>query len=170
MVIPFSEEQRYCGDCGSEMEVIGKEFVRREFRFTPAKGEVSNIYCETAKCLECSTASAMARNIQFVKARVPEALISHSYASAFAVAWVMYQKYANSMPLYRQEQDWKQMGVLLSRATLANWIIYCVGNYFIPLYDYFHRELLKRHLLMADELCRALHNSSYEKYYVMQRK
>lgn len=133
------------------MEAIGKEFVRREFRFTPAKGEVVNIYRETAKCPKRSTASAMERNIQFVKANVPEALIPHSYASASAVAWVMYQKYANSMPLYRQEQDWKQMGVILSRATLANWIICCSQNYFSPLYDYFHRELLKRQFLMADE-------------------
>jgi Transposase IS66 family. len=62
----------------------------------------------------------------------------------------MYQKYANSMPLYRQEQDWKQMGVTLIRATLANWILYCVGNYFSLLYDYFHRELIKREFLMAD--------------------
>ena len=150
-VIPLSDDQRHCADCGSDMEVIGREFVRREFRFTPAKGEVVNIYRETAKCPRCSTASALARNIQFVKANVPEALIPHSYASASAAAWVMYQKYANSMPLYRQEQDWKQMGVLLSRATLANWIIYCAGNYFRPLYDYFHRELVKRRFLMADE-------------------
>ena len=150
-VIPLGEEQKHCADCGAEMEVIGKEFVRREFRFIPAKGEVVNIYRETAKCPKCSTASAMARNIQFVKAHVPEALIPHSYASASAVAWAMYQKYANSMPLYRQEQDWKQLGVILSRAALANWIIYCARNYFSPLYDYFHRELLKRLFLMADE-------------------
>lgn len=151
VVVPLSEEQRHCADCGSEMEVIGKEFVRREFRFTPAKGEVINYYRETAKCPKCSTAPAMARNIQFVKANVPEALIAHSYASASVVAWVMYQKYANAIPLYRQEQDWKQMGVILSRATLANWIIYCAGNYFSPLYEYFHQELLKRQFLMADE-------------------
>ena len=85
-VIPLGEEQKHCADCGAEMEVIGKEFVRREFRFTPAKGEVVNIYRETAKCPKCSAASAMARNIQFVKAHVPEALIPHSYASASAVA------------------------------------------------------------------------------------
>lgn len=151
IVIPLSEDQRYCADCGSEMEVIGKEFVRREFRFTPAKGEVINYYRETAKCPRCSTEPAMERNIRFVKANVPEALIPHSYASASAAAWVMYQKYANAMPLYRQEQDWKQMGVTLSRATLANWIIYCSENYFSPLYGYFHRELLKRQFLMADE-------------------
>ena len=39
---------------GAEMEAIGKEFVRREFRFTPARGEVINIYRETAKCPVCS--------------------------------------------------------------------------------------------------------------------
>lgn len=150
-VILLSDGQRRCADCGSEMEVIGREFVRQEFWFIPAKGEVVNVYRETAKCPKCSTASAMARNIQFVKADMPEALIPHSYASASAAAWVMYQKYANSMPLYRQQQDWKQMGVPPSRATLANWIIYCAGNYFSPLYDYFHREILKRQFLMADE-------------------
>lgn len=150
-IIPLSEEQKYCTECGSEMKVIGKEFVRREFRFTPAKGEVVNIYVETAKCPVCAEAPAMEKAVQFVKSHAPDALIPHSYATASVVAWVMYQKYANSMPLYRQEQDWKQLGVMLNRATLANWIIYCATQYFGPFYDYLHRELLKREFLMADE-------------------
>ena len=150
-VIPLSEDQKFCTDCGAEMKVVGRKFVRREFHFTPAKGEVVNIYIETAKCPACSEAPAMERAVQFVKSHAPEALIPHSYATASVVAWVMYQKYANSMPLYRQEQDWKQLGVLLNRATLANWIIYCAAQYFKPLYDYLHRELLKREFLMADE-------------------
>lgn len=149
--MPLSDEQKYCADCGAELEVIGKEFVRREFRFTPAKGEVVNIYIETAKCPVCSEASAMEKAVQFVKSHAPEALIPHSYATASVVAFVMYQKYANSMPLYRQEQDFKQIGVLLGRATLANWIIYCASEYFAPFYDYLHRELLRRQFLMADE-------------------
>ena len=85
-VIPLSEDQRCCVDCGSETKVIEKEFVRQEFRFTPAKGEVVTIYHETAKCLRCFTVSAMARNIQFVKANVPDVLILHSYVSASAAA------------------------------------------------------------------------------------
>lgn len=123
-IIPLSEDQLHCDVCGAEMEAIGKEFVRHEFRFTPAKGEVVSIYRETAKCPVCSELPAMAKAVQFVKANVPEALIPHSYASASAVAWTMYQKYANAMPLYRQERDWNQMGINLNRATLANWIIY----------------------------------------------
>lgn len=85
--------------------------------------EVVNIYRETYKCPVCSTANAMAENIKF----------------------------ANAMPLYRQEQDWHQLGVDFTRATLANWIIYCADNYFQPVYDHLHRQLLQRKYLMADE-------------------
>jgi transposase/uncharacterized coiled-coil protein SlyX len=151
VLIPLSEEQKNCPDCGTPLEIIGKEYVRQEFQFTPAKGKVIRYYRVTAKCPVCSTQPAMARNIQFVKSHVPDALIPHSYTSASAVAWVMYQKYVNSLPLYRQEKDWNQMGVFFNRASLANWIIYCANNYFMPLYDFFHRELLKREFLMADE-------------------
>ena len=58
-VIPLSDGQKYCTDCGTQMKVIGRELVRREFRFTPAKGEIVNIYAETAKCPVCPEASAM---------------------------------------------------------------------------------------------------------------
>lgn len=86
------EDQRNCVKCGAELEPIGKEFVRHEFRFTLAKGEVINIYRETYKCPVCSTANTMAENIKFVKAHVPDALIPNSYTSESVVAWVMYQK------------------------------------------------------------------------------
>lgn len=60
-LISLPENQRSCDICGAELEPIGKEFVRHEFRYTPAKGEVINIYRETYKCLTCSTANSMAR-------------------------------------------------------------------------------------------------------------
>lgn len=79
----------------------------------------------------------------------------------------MHQKYQNGLPLNRQESEWKQLGVPLSRATLANWIIYCAENYLCHVYDYFHRQLRMRKYLMADELCRASHNSSYAEKFIM---
>lgn len=79
-------------------------------------------YREQIQNLLAQVDYAMEENIKFVKAAVPEALIPNSYASGSAVAWVMYQKFANAMPLYRQEQDWHQLGVDFTRATLANWI------------------------------------------------
>ena len=150
-IISLPEEERNCPTCGTQMECIGKEFVRHEFRFTPAKGKVVNIYRETYKCPECAISEEHPDNQTFVKAPVQEPLIPESYASESVVGWAMHQKYQNGLPLNRQEEDWKQLGVPLSRATLANWIIYCAENYLRHVYDYFHRQLRMRKYLMADE-------------------
>lgn len=150
-IISLPEEERNCPTCGTQMECIGKEFVRHEFRFTPAKGKVVNIYRETYKCPECAISEEHPDDQTFVKAPVQEPLIPESYASESVVGWAMHQKYQNGLPLNRQEEDWKQLGVPLSRATLANWIIYCAENYLRHVYDYFHRQLRMRKYLMADE-------------------
>lgn len=39
------------------------------------------------------------------------------------------------------------MGVKFSRATLGNWFIFSSKEYFQPMYDYFHRKLLKKTFL-----------------------
>lgn len=85
----------------------------------------------------------------------------HGMASASTVAWIMYQKYVNAMPLYRIEKDFKQYGVNITRATLANWVIQNTERFLSPFYSYLHRLLLNRIYIMADELCEASHNSSH---------
>lgn len=75
----------------------------------------------------------------------------YGMASASTVAWVLYQKYCNGMPLYRIEQDLDRLGAKVSRATLANWTIKNTEAFFTPMYEYFHRKLLARSFAMADE-------------------
>ncbi len=75
----------------------------------------------------------------------------YGMASAGTVAWVMYQKFCNSLPYCRQEKDWKQYGTSITRATMANWVILNSDAFFRPMYEYFHRKLLEREFAMADE-------------------
>lgn len=77
--------------------------------------------------------------------------MNHSLASPSSVANVMYQKYVNSVPLYRQEKDWKQLGISLSRATMANWVIRCSQDYLIPVVGHMRKELLSRDIIHCDE-------------------
>lgn len=63
----------------------------------------------------------------------------------------MYQKFCNGLPYYRQEKDWKQYGVEITRATMSNWVIRNSEAFFLPMYEYFHRKLLERGFVMADE-------------------
>ena len=151
VVVPLPEEDQICPVCGTQMVLIGEEYVRRELEFIPATCKVIEYYSQSYGCPSCKEGLGDTEKPVIVKSQVPPALLGKGPASASAAAWTMYQKYANGLPLYRQEKDWKQYGVQISRTTLANWIIYCSKNYFQPMYDYFHRELLKRSFAMADE-------------------
>lgn len=151
VVVPLPEEDQICPVCGTQMVLIGEEYVRRELEFIPATCKVIEYYSQSYGCPSCKEGPGDTEKPVIVKSQVPPALLGKGPASASAAAWTMYQKYANGLPLYRQEKDWKQYGVQISRTTLANWIIYCSKNYFQPMYDYFHRELLKRSFAMADE-------------------
>lgn len=146
-VYDITDEEKVCPQCGTALMPIGSEVVRRALEYIPAKVKVIEYVSLHYGCPACKQTDEP----YIVKAKVPAALMKHSLASASSVAWVMYQKYANALPLKRQEKDWKQYGITLSRATMANWIIYCSSHYFTPLYDYFHRKLLERQFLMADE-------------------
>ena len=133
------------------MVLIGEEYVRRELEFIPATCKVIEYYSQSYGCPSCKEGLGDTEKPVIVKSQVPPALLGKGPASASAAVWTMYQKYANGLPLYRQEKDWTQYGAQISRTTLANWIIYCSQNYFQPMYDYFHSELLKRSFAMADE-------------------
>lgn len=141
------EGDRNCPYCNTPMEVIGKKVVREELRITRAKVERIQYVQEVLGCPECKKDGASV----IIEAETPSPLLKHSLASPSTAAYVMYQKYVNSIPLYRQEADWKQMGVKLGRATLANWIIKCGMDYMEPVYKRLHEHLLERGVIHADE-------------------
>lgn len=147
--IPCSvpDEERNCPYCNAPMEVIGKKVVREELRIIPAKVERLQYVQEVLGCPECKKDGACV----IVGAETPSPLLKHSLASASTVAYVMYQKYVNSIPLYRQEADWKQLGIKLPRATLANWVIKCGIDYMEPVYEQLRQHLLERDIIHADE-------------------
>ena len=150
--VPLPGSEQSCPDCGTPLVRVGKEYVREELVYIPATLKLVRYYRTTYKCPACTEGYHLDQNsYKFVKSVVPPALIPHSPVSPSVASWCIYQKYALSLPLYRQEKDWLQFGLELSRTTIANWIINCVDRYFIHVYGFFHRELLKRGFLMADE-------------------
>ena len=142
------EGERFCPDCESPLLAIGETFVRRELKFKPASFKVVEYYSKNYKCPKCSP---NLKTPVIVQGKEGRAHMLHGMASASTVAWVMYQKYVNAMPLYRIERDFKQYGVNITRATLANWVIQNTDRFFSPLYDYLHKLLLQRGFIMADE-------------------
>ena len=63
----------------------------------------------------------------------------------------MVQKFVLGPSLYRQEQEWKQQGVKLSRQTMSNWILQVAEDWLVPAYEELHRKLVRRDVLHVDE-------------------
>ena len=143
----LTEEQKHCPVCQSRMVPIGHEEIRTEIRYTRAKLERVVYIATTYGCPVCKETEEP----QFIKDEGAPALIPGSYASSSLVSHIMYEKYADALPLYRQEKGFELLGASISRTTMAGWIITCTQDYLQPVYDYFHSQLLERHFLMADE-------------------
>lgn len=153
------EADRECPYCTTDMVLLGKQVVREELRIIPAKVERIQYVQEVLICPQCKEDDVPV----IVKAETPSPLLKHSLASPSTVAYIMYQKYVNALPLYRQEKDWLQMGVKLPRATLANWVIKCGMEYMQPVYEKLHEYLLKREVIHADETtCQVLKEDGKE--------
>jgi transposase/uncharacterized coiled-coil protein SlyX len=144
----LNEDEMQCQECEGELHAIGKETVRREVEIIPAKIVVKEHVRVAYGCRSCEKEGEYT---PIVKADVPAPLIPKSVASPSAVAYIMYEKYVNAMPLNRQEKDLELHGLKLSRQTMANWVITCAQNYLEPVYEQLHKELIARDIIQADE-------------------
>ena len=150
-------EDRICDKCGSEMKTVGKEFVHDELVYVPAKLFIRKHYVEVVKCTSCGKNESKDAELDdiekehFRKAKAPAMLIPRSFCSPELLAHVIYSKYINGMPLYRIEQDMKDHGVMLSRTTMANWIIKIAEEKAKPIYELMKAELLSGRIIHADE-------------------
>jgi transposase len=144
------ETERVCPDCGGHMHDIGTETVREELKLVPASASIVRHVRHSYSCRHCE-AIAADDPVPMLKATVPDALIKGSFATAEAVAHIMTQKLAMGVPLYRQEQEWKRNGILLSRQTMSNWLLRCSEDYLENEYAKLKMELLAREVLHCDE-------------------
>ena len=100
---------------------------------------------------ETSAPKTPATSVEVAHETVEPPAESTSIASPSSVAHVMVQKYQHSMPLYRQEREWKEIGIPLSRATLANWVIRPADDWLMPLAARLRQGLLEQDVIHAYE-------------------
>ena len=139
-VTVHAPEQCDCATCGTALRQIGTHasekldvkppvfFVRRD--------EYPQLCCPRCQII--------------VAEPVAPALIDRGQAAPGLLAQVAIQKYADHLPLYRQEAIFARHGIALSRSTLAEWLGR-VGLRLQPLVDALRARLLTAEVLHADE-------------------
>ncbi|WP_053958276.1 IS66 family transposase [Sulfobacillus thermosulfidooxidans] len=146
-VYRLPDAEQSCDSCHGPLHVMSSE-VRRELEIIPAQVKVIEHEQLVYSCRQCER-EALTTPIK--TAPMPRPVYPGSLASPSLLAEVLHQKFTESLPLYRQEQEWARLGVPLSRQTLANWVIYAAHEWFQPLYTQLQRALWRRDILQADE-------------------
>lgn len=148
IVLELPEDQPTCSTCGHSLKRIGKKYLYEELEIIPHQVHVIKYYSATYACENCEKESGYA-HIYSVAA--PPRLLKHSLASASTVSNVMVRKYVDGLPLYRQEKIWAREGVVLGRATMANWVIQVAQTWLKPLCRNLKKQLLESRVIYADE-------------------
>lgn len=115
IVVPIDpeESERVCGCCSGDMERVG-EVVTEELDVVPPRFRVKQLVQGKWRCRGCM-------NRDLLKP-LPERPIRKGRPSPTLLAYLIVSKYADHLPLHRQEQIFKRHGVHLARSTMDEWL------------------------------------------------
>ena len=126
--------------CGCTLKRIGED-VSEKLDYTPGVFTVERHIRGKWACAQCQT---------LTQAPVPAQIIDKGIPTAGLLAQVLVAKYADHLPLYRQESIFARAGVAIPCSTLGAWVGMC-GVQLQPLVDALKQEVLGRRVLHADE-------------------
>jgi len=136
----IAEDKRICA-CGHTLHNIGQE-TSEQLEVIPAQVKVLRHVRYKYGCKSCQDTVLLAP--------LSPQPIPKSMAGPGLLAHTIVAKYADHLPLYRQEQMWDRVGVDLDRVTLGRWMMAC-GELLSPLVDLMKKDILKSSYIQADE-------------------
>ena len=85
-----------------------------------------------------------------ITGELPSFIVPRGIAGASLLALIIIQKYVDHLPLYRQIEMFKRMGIEIPSSTMSDWLAMCIKE-LVPLYEALKAKLLSANYLMADE-------------------
>jgi transposase len=126
--------------CGCQMKRIGED-IAEKLDYQPGVFTVERHVRGKWACARCQS---------LIQAPVEAHVIDKGIPTAALLAQVLVAKYADHLPLYRQEAIFGRAGFAIPRSTLAQWVGSC-GVRLQPLADALRQEILTHRVLHADE-------------------
>jgi transposase len=140
------EEEKRC-ECGAPLSCIGRD-VSEKLDYVPAKVQVIRHIRLKYACKSCEGIESEGPTVKIGPA--PVQLLPKSIASEGLIAHLIVSKFADGLPLYRQQKIFNRLGVDLSRGTMANWVVNA-SRQCQPLIDLLEREIRSGPLIHIDE-------------------
>jgi transposase len=134
-------ELRPCPDCGEIRQVFSEE-VREQLEYVPASLIVLQHVRPKYACESCQANVVIAD-------RLPEP-IEKGLPGPGLLAHVAVSKYADHLPLYRQEGIFKRFGVELSRSTMCSWMA-VIAALLAPIVKAMLKRVLRSNVVQTDD-------------------
>ncbi|WP_431312220.1 IS66 family transposase [Sporosarcina trichiuri] len=148
-ILHHHPEETECACCRQQMTEIGGTIVREEALFIPAKMK-KVLHMEHAyECTHCKNDVSLPA--QIIRGKAPQPAIQRSIAGPSVLAKVIYDKFIQYLPLYRQVKEWERHGLMTNDKNLSNWVISAADRWLSPLYERMRELLTCRNVLHVDE-------------------
>src|ERR1700680_4367220 len=115
IVHDLAEEEKHCSTCRQHLRPIGEESSER-YEYIPAQLTVIEDVCKKYACA-CTVRTATK----------PPQPIQKGIAGASLLAQVIVSKFADHLPLHRQEKMFARHGVDISRKSMCGWMAQCAA-------------------------------------------
>jgi len=138
IVHDLAESEKHCAGCGQHLRLIAEETSER-YEFIPAVMKVIEDVRLKYAC-DCTVKTA----------DKPAQPIEKSTAGASVLAQVIVSKFADHLPLHRQEKIFARHGVEISRKTMGGWLPPAAGL-LDPLYRAAKRVLFESKVIGTDD-------------------
>lgn len=136
----FQHEPEVTECCHQPMRRIGED-VAEKLDYTPGVFSVHRHVRGKWVCACCQTLKQQPVQAHIIDKGIP---------TSGLLAQVLVAKYADHLPLYRQEAIYARAGVPIPRSSLAHWVGNC-GVQLQPLVDALRKEVLAHQVVHADE-------------------
>jgi transposase len=133
--------EKVCPQCGKDKCQIGHEKSER-YEYVPAKVVRHEIIRPKLAC-SCGRAGVSI-------APLPPMVVTQGQPGASLVAHVLLSKYADHLPLYRQQQQFERLGVSFPKSTLGDWVEQG-ARWLQPIVREMKRQLLQMDYVQVDE-------------------
>jgi len=130
------EQQKQCA-CGATLSRIGEDICEK-LDYVPAIVRVIRHIRPKYACKSCEGVEDDGPTVKIAPPQVQ--LIAKSIATEGLLAHLIVSKFADALPLYRQQKIFSRLGVELSRSTMAGWLVQA-SQCCQPLIDLLQQEI-----------------------------
>ena len=145
IVLDIPEEKKVCPETGKPLKKIGEE-VSEKLEYRPGK-LIVNVYKRPKYASPDSLASG---HVGVITAPMPDHPIEKCKADVGLVSHIIVSKFADHLPLYRQDGIFEREGVTIPRSSQTSWVLQTYEA-ISPLEEALKKAVLERDIIFTDD-------------------